>query len=483
MKLSVSQEASKQQVIAAFAFQSDDGKALKPSGLQGDAGAFYDEAVKRGAFAGKASEILFVDTLKPVVAVVGLGTQKDFSFDGARKAYGAFASSVRLRGYSTAAAPVIKCGLDAEKIIQVAAEGALLACYSFDKYFSKKDEPVKNLAEFVLYGAEVVKYKDSFSRGMVYGEATNYCRDVDNEPANVVNPEYLAQEALKLAGGKMKVTVYGKTELKKMGANAILAVGSGSASEPKLVLMEWQGKGKGTAFVGKGITFDTGGISIKPSNSMDEMKFDKSGACTVIALMKAVKELNYAGRVVGVFGAAENMPSGSAYRPGDIIKTLSGKTIEVLNTDAEGRVLLADALAFAEKQDVDEIIDFATLTGAIVVALGDVAAGLFGNDDKLVERVRAAGEESGDRCWPMPNWPEYDEKVKSLVADVKNIGEPGVAGGHSGASFLKTFVEKTPWAHLDIAGTAWNKKPSPYRAVGATGVGVRLGLTLLERKK
>lgn len=480
MKLSISAKSDSAEAVAVFVSQTDEGKAIAPQ-LPKDAAVDFEDAVKRGAFAGKPGEVLLLPG-KPRLVALGIGPESQLTLEAMRRAYGLFVSVAKSRGYSSVAAPLPKSKLDKASLCHAAAESALISDYTFDKYVTKRDDVEKKVGEFVLFGEDAAKFKAAFDRGVIYGNSVNHCRDLDNEPANVATPEWLAEKALGLAGGRMKVTVYGRAELKKMGANAILAVASGSANEPKLVLIEWQGKGKGTAFVGKGITFDTGGISIKPSNAMDEMKFDKSGACAVISIMKAVKELSHPGRVVGVFAACENMPSGTAYRPGDIIKAMNGKTIEVLNTDAEGRVILADALAFAEKQGVEAMVDFATLTGAIVVALGNQAAGLFSTDDKLAKQIFEAGEESGDRVWQLPMWPEYDEAVKSTVADVKNIGEPGTAGSHSGASFLKTFVNETPWAHVDIAGTAWNKKPRGHFGLGATGMCVRLGLTLLEKR-
>jgi leucyl aminopeptidase len=256
----------------------------------------------------------------------------------------------------------------------------------------------------------------------------------------------------------------------------ILGVGQGSAHEPRLIVLRYRGGGKSappSVVVGKAITFDTGGISIKPSASMEEMKFDKMGGCAVLGIMRAVALLKLKINLVGIVPSAENMPSGTAYRPGDILTSYSGKTIEIINTDAEGRLILADALSYACEQDPKEVIDLATLTGACVVALGHHASGAFG-DERIVERLKQVGAATGDRAWPLPLYDEYGDDMKSEVADIKNSG--GRWGGAStAAAFLKFFVKKgTAWAHLDIAGTAWTTKTQPYHPVGATGAGVRL---------
>ena len=287
----------------------------------------------------------------------------------------------------------------------------------------------------------------------------------------------------------LRVRVLDVPELKRRKMGGILAVGGGSANPPRLIVLEHGragGKGRGgrrretVCLVGKGITFDSGGISIKPSAGMEEMKHDMSGAAAVVGALRACALLEVPQHVVGVIAAAENMPSGTAYRPGDIVTTMSGKTIEVLNTDAEGRVVLADALHYARTQfQPASMIDLATLTGACVVALGKWASGLFGNDEKLIERVRRAGETTGERVWPLPLWDAHKKHVRSKVATVKNTGGRD-AGSSTAAAFLAAFVGDTPWVHLDIAGTAWATQGGAYQPIGATGVGVRLLLDLLH---
>jgi leucyl aminopeptidase len=322
----------------------------------------------------------------------------------------------------------------------------------------------------------------------VIAEATNYSRDIGNLPGNIVTPRVMAEYARKLAEESGLVcTVLAKKGLEKGGFGGLLAVGGGSANEPHLIVLEYYGS-KDTApiaLVGKAITFDSGGISIKPSDKMDEMKFDKCGGVAVLGILKAVARLKLPVNIIGVICSAENMPSSTSYRPGDIVTSYRGAdkravTIEVLNTDAEGRVVLGDALVYARERGAKTIIDFATLTGACVVALGNFAAGLLGNDEALQEKIRTSADRTGDRVWPLPLWQEYKDKIKSDVADIKNTG--GRYGGAiTAAAFLAKYVGDTPWAHLDIAGTAWTTEELPYLTKGATGFGVRLVVDLLSR--
>jgi leucyl aminopeptidase len=434
-------------------------------------------------FSGKPASQVLLRNGSTRIVVSGLGKPEEFSLEVLRRAFGAAATTLRDVGCKEIALAVPQiAGHSPKYVSRACVEGALLSLYSFDRYktqdaTSPKREVLK--LNVLSYPKEVAQVEEGVKLASAVSDGANFAREIANEPPNVATPEYVAAAARKLAAdSKLKITVYGPEELKKMGANALLAVASGSVNPPRLLHLEYDGRpgGKGStvAVVGKGITFDSGGISIKPAMNMDQMKFDKCGACAVLGVMKAASELKLPIKVIGIAALTDNMPSGSAYKPSDIIKTLSGKYIEILNTDAEGRVVLSDALAYANTFKPDCIIDLATLTGACVVALGDLASGLFSNDEKLSEKVRMAGEISGERVWPLPLWPEYDELVKSDVADVKNIGSPGSAGPASGASFLKAFVGTTPWVHLDIAGTAWNTKPKPYLGLGANGMGVRL---------
>jgi leucyl aminopeptidase len=342
-------------------------------------------------------------------------------------------------------------------------------------------------------GADLRAARAAARTGVILAESQNVARQLSNEPANALPPAALAAAAQRVAReAGLRVRVLDVAEMKRRKMGGILAVGGGSANPPRLIVLEHgraAGKARGgrrrdtICLVGKGITFDSGGISIKPSASMEEMKHDMSGAAAVVGALRACALLGVPQHVVGVIGAAENLPSATAYRPGDIVTTMSGKTIEVLNTDAEGRVVLADALHFARSEfEPASMIDLATLTGACVVALGKWATGLFGNDEKLCERVRRAGEATGERAWPMPLWDEHKKHVRSQIATVKNSGGRD-AGASTAAGFLAAFVGDTPWVHLDIAGTAWVTKAGPYQPLGATGVGVRLLLELLRAWK
>lgn len=423
----------------------------------------------------------------PRIVAVGLGKRQG-GLQRLPRAYAVGARALRdvgCRRIGLLSPPDTEAPLPA--LAQSIVEGVAMGLYEFQKYKSN-GEPPKRIHDIVFEGPDTLA--ESVDRGSVIGAAANFCRDVNNEPPALATPDYVAGVAAAMESDRIKVTVLDEVALAKSGMNAILSVGQGSAHPPRIVGIEYRGAGVDSplyAVVGKGITFDSGGLSLKPAASMEDMKFDKSGACTVLGIIKAIADLKLPLNVLGVAGLAENLPGGRAYRPGDVIRAGSGKTIEVLNTDAEGRVVLADALYFAGTHKPAEMIDLATLTGAVTVALGDLCAGILGNDDSLVRELIECGERTGERLWQLPLWPEYDEKVKSEIADIKNIGEraggTGLAGAIAGASFLKAFVpEGCRWAHLDIAGTAHDGRKKTWRAVGATGFGVRLVVEWLSRK-
>jgi leucyl aminopeptidase len=378
-------------------------------------------------------------------------------------------------------------------IAQALAEGAVLAGYRFDTYARHTGETPGRVGAFTLClerGGELRAARSAARVGVIGAEAQNLARQLSNEPANALPPAALAHAAQRVAKEVgLRVRVFDVPELKRRKMGGILAVGGGSATPPRLIVLEHGraaakprgGRRRATiCVVGKGITFDSGGISIKPSASMDEMKHDMSGAAAVVGLLRACALLDVPHHVVGVIAAAENLPSATAYRPGDIVTAMSGKTIEVLNTDAEGRVVLADALHYARTEfEPAAMIDLATLTGACVVALGKWASGLFGNDEKLIASLRAAGEATGERVWPLPLWDAHKKHIRSEVATLKNTGGRD-AGSSTAAAFLAAFVGDTPWVHLDIAGTAWVGKGGGYQPFGATGVGVRLVTEVLQ---
>ena len=366
------------------------------------------------------------------------------------------------------------------------ALGILLSSYKFKNYkkIVPKNNDILNKVIFVCKGAKQASNK--FQEMLQIAKGVFTARDLVWQPPNILYPASFAQQCTKLKKIGIKVTVFNETDLKKLGMDALLAVGRGSRKSSKVVIMEWLG-GKSNApkmsFIGKGVCFDSGGLSLKPPKSMEDMKWDMGGAATVTGLMESVASAKLQVNVVGVIGLVENMPDGDAQRPGDVIKSMSGQTIEVLNTDAEGRLVLADLLHWTEKNIKPEfMINLATLTGAIIVALGNVRAGLFSNDKKIADAIYSAGEKSGEKVWEFPLDDEYDQLIKTEIADMKNIGGPG-AGSITAACFLRRHVNKTPWAHLDIAGVTWKNKPSPTIPFGGVGWGVKMLYQLIKDYK
>jgi leucyl aminopeptidase len=460
-------------------------------------GGVIAAALASGDFKGTSGQtaLLYPAGEGPVkrVLLFGLGSQAKVTAETLRRAAG---SAVRQAGSGKRKRvsiwlPRVK-GIDAVQAAQTVAEGAVLGTYRFDDYRNLEEGDPGSVRSVSVFpsrtpsGAkDVAAIKRAISAGRVIAEAQNVARDLSNTPGNDLAPAQLASEARRVArevGLRCQVMTAAELERRKMGG--ILAVGGGSSRPPRLIVLEHKPARKSGApticIVGKGVTFDSGGISIKPSAGMEEMKHDMSGAAAVVGAMRAVAQLKLPLHVVAVIGAAENLPSGTAYRPGDVVRTASGKTIEVLNTDAEGRVVLADALHHAHTTfEPEAMIDLATLTGACMVALGEAATGLFGNDDDLIERVRAAGDRSGECAWPMPLFDAHRTAVKSTIADVKNSAGRE-AGASTAAAFLEAFTGDTPWVHLDIAGTGWTSNTNPCQIKGATGVGVRMLLELLR---
>jgi leucyl aminopeptidase len=456
-------------------------------------------ALATGDFRGKTGESL---TLYPAggaaarrLVLVGLGEEAKADTEAVRRAAGAAVGAAMSRRAEQLAVAVPSLrrvrGAVAARAI---AEGAVLAGYRFDAFREAGEDgphPLRGVAIVLEDAAAARAARRTVQAGVTLAECVNVARDLSNQPGNELPPAVLASEAQRVAKEVgLRCRVLGPDELRARKMNAILAVGMGSAHPPRLIVLEHgaraaRGRRAGArrptiCLVGKGITFDSGGISIKPAQGMGEMKHDMSGAAAVIGTLRAAALLQLPLHVVGVIGAAENMPSGTAYRPGDVVRAMSGKTIEVVNTDAEGRVVLADALHFARSEyEPDAMIDLATLTGACVVALGHWCSGLLGNDESLVERVRRAGEATAERVWPLPLWDEHKQHVKSRVADLKNSAGRE-AGAITAGAFLAHFAEGTPWAHLDIAGTGWTDKASACQPIGATGVGVRLLVHLLD---
>ncbi len=375
---------------------------------------------------------------------------------------------------------------DSKDICELAF-GIMLRSYRFNKYFENKIEGKKfNVKEIAINCADKKAAEDDFKELEILANNVFLVRDLVSEPGNVLNPESYSDICKDLKKDGLTVEVLGEKEMTKLGMNALLGVGQGSAFESKLVVMKWLGGKKKTeapiAFVGKGVTFDTGGISIKPSNNMEDMKTDMGGSAAVVGLMRNLAQRNAKVNAVGVIGLVENMPSSTAQRPGDVIQSMSGQTVEVINTDAEGRLVLADALHYTNTKFKPKfIVDLATLTGAVVVSLADVYGGLFSNDEDLAKELLESGEKTGDRLWRLPVGKEFDEMINSDIADMKNVGSGRGAGSTTAAQFLKRFIGETKWAHLDIAGVAWKGKGDPLAAKGATGFGIRLLDNLVKK--
>jgi leucyl aminopeptidase len=353
--------------------------------------------------------------------------------------------------------------------------GFCLKSYKFENYKSKaKKRKIKNI---LIFSHNYTKIKSSFQFDLNLVKGVYFTRDLVWKPANILNPKSFAEECKKLKKFGIKVQILNESNLKKIGMTSLLAVGQGSRQESHVVVMEWSGGNKSEkplTFVGKGVCFDSGGLSLKPAKSMEDMKWDMGGAATVSGLMEAIARNKIKKNVVGIIGLVENMPDGNAQRPGDVIKSFSGKTIEVLNTDAEGRLVLADLLSWAEKNIKPAfMIDLATLTGAMIVSLGKVRAGLFCNNNNLTKKIEVSGEKTGDKVWSMPLDAEYDKMINTEIADMKNIGGMG-AGSITAACFLQRHVENTPWAHLDIAGVTWLSNSTKTSSAGASGWGVKL---------
>ncbi len=444
-------------------------------------------AVPAAEFSGAANSLLLLHAERRLY--VGLGAEGKVSAQTVRAACGTAAKTLQAKGRTRATlalGPWTKFACEA-------VEGAVLGTYRFDTFQPPKPgEPPRGTLENLLVVADLAAVPghdlESITRlgqtGQVAAGAANYARQIANQPGNLFFPEILADEAVKLAAeseGRLAVEILDERELRERGFGGLLAVGGGSARPPRLIVLRYKGSAPGErplAFVGKAITFDSGGISIKPALGMEEMVWDKCGGIAVLGAMQGVANLRPPRNIVGIIASAENMTGSGAYRPGDIVTVYDGRQIEINNTDAEGRVVLADALGYAVKDcRAAAIVDLATLTGACVVALGDWAAGLWTTDDGLKNQLLAASEKSGERLWPMPLYPEYSEQIKSDVALIKNSsGRPG--GACTAAAFLRTFVEDTPWAHLDIAGPAAITKDRADLARGATGFGVRALLEL-----
>ena len=448
-------------------------------------GGAISQLISQGEIKGKLKENTIIHTLGKLVAnrvaVVGLGKQDELSPDRVR---GVVAGTCRLlRGknvdtIATVAQGAGIAGITVEGAAQAITEGALLGVYSFRRHQTKEAEhsEIKQLDIIDDDGTQLSALKQGSHKGRIMAEATNLARDMVNEPGNYMTPSDMAEVASGLAETYgLEIDVLEKEQLQELGMGALLAVAQGSRQPPKFIILRYKGGNSeetDVALIGKAITFDSGGISIKPAEGMGEMKGDMAGGAAVIAAMSAIARLKPRVNVLALIPATENLSGDSAFKPGDILTAMNGKTIEVISTDAEGRLALSDALGYANKYNVKLLVDVATLTGACRIALGDVASGAFANNQELVDKIIAAGAEAGERIWQMPMYEEYKEQNKSEVADIKNTGGR-LAGAITAAHFVAEFAGDTPWVHLDIAGTGMSEKERDHLVKGATGVPVR----------
>lgn len=435
------------------------------------------------------ARILFSSGNLPRIILVGLGPSAGLNSEKLREAMSTATTELKKLPLRTMTALVPKLpGISPAAVTQALTEGVLLSHYEFPYYKTAKNNPPKpDSVEFVsLRKAELRLATVGFETGLKLGQIVNAVRDLGNQPANIATPTHLANyaEGLARTHKNIKVKILHKADIKKENMGAILAVSQGSDEEPKFIVLEYRGKTTGApvVLVGKGITFDSGGISIKPGEKMEEMKYDMAGAATVMGVIQAASELKLLQNLVGLIPATENLPSGKAAKPGDIIRSRSGKTIEIINTDAEGRLVLSDALDYAKKYKPRLVIDFATLTGSIVVALGDELTGVFTNTKRFLDNLEAAAKLTGEKIWPMPLEKSYQQFIKSDFADLRNLGTVRYGDSINAALFLEHFVDY-PWIHLDIAGVAWATREKPYRPKGATGTGLRLIVEFLKNLK
>ncbi|MBL8481205.1 MAG: leucyl aminopeptidase [Rhodocyclaceae bacterium] len=455
------------------------------------ADGYLADILRRGDMEGKSGSSLLLHDVRGILAdrvlLVGLGKEKDFREKEYREAIAAAVRMLNETGAFEAAIYLTELPVrkrDTRWRVRQAATSALDTLYRFDLLKSKKEEvrrPLRKLTFFVERRGELPGAEEALAQGEAIAAGIALAKDLGNLPGNYCTPAHLAEQALELGRNlPIKVSVLERADMQELGMGALLSVAAGSHQPPKFIVMEYHGEGAADApivLVGKGITFDTGGISIKPSADMDEMKFDMCGAASVLGTMKCVATMGLPLAVVGIVPTTENMPGGGATKPGDVVTSMSGQTVEVLNTDAEGRLILCDALTYAERYDPDCVIDIATLTGACVVALGQVASGLLANDDALARELLDAGQSAYDRAWQLPLWDDYQDLLKSNFADMANIGGR-YAGTITAACFLSRYTKKYKWAHLDIAGTAWRSGDKK----GATGRPVPMLMHfLLER--
>jgi leucyl aminopeptidase len=451
-------------------------------------GGVIGATVERGDFRGRDDDVAVLyprgaDCPVQRVLVAGLGKPGEITEERVRRAVGrsvrqAEKLHVDAVGFVTAQIAAVT-GITEDRLAHVIAEAAVMAAWDYRELRTSPDADAGTVTSITLFAGEPAAgtVRASAEAGGIVGRAANFARDLAIRPGNVATPSYLAEAATTLADRfDMTLTVLDRQAIQTEGMHALLAVAAGSEEEPRFIILEYHGGPTDQAplvLIGKGVTFDSGGISIKPADRMEDMKFDMSGAAGALGAMQGIAELGLPVNVVALVPSTENLPSGKAVKPGDVIGSHLGKSIEVINTDAEGRLILVDALSYARRFEPAAILDAATLTGAVVIGLGHHAIGLMGNDDDLIDEVRNAGAAAGERCWPLPLWTEYRKQLDSVVADIRNTGGRP-AGSITAGWFLREFAGDGPWAHLDIAGTAYSDEPAPYLRKGPTGVPTRL---------
>jgi len=478
MRITVTEQPYPEIEAGALALMAFEGETAPAAG-----GAWLAGLLQTGEFSGKSFETALEYHPEGLKAkrrlVVGAGKRSAFTPAEMRKAAGVALRVLKPKGVGTVAWLLPEEFAKAE-FAQAAVEGAILADFEPDRYKTKKEE-AKTVDAFIL--AARGDFASAVERARIVAEAQNFTRELVHEPSNRLNPSLLAERARAMAAEfGLDCEVLDRDRMRQLGMGALLGVAQGSVEPPALIIVRYQPNGAPEdsphlALIGKGVTFDSGGISIKPSEGMEKMKYDMAGGAAVLGAMRALAQLKPSIPVTALVPAVENMPGGRAQRPGDIVTSLSGKTIEILNTDAEGRLILADAITYAKRLGCTHLADAATLTGAIVVALGHFNVGVFSNDDGLLAKVMAAARAAGEKMWPMPLDEEYRELLKTPFADIQNIGNRW-GGAITAAAFLKEFVEDTPWVHLDIAGTAWLEEAKPFLPKGPSGVTVRTFVNL-----
>jgi leucyl aminopeptidase len=453
------------------------------------------QLIKKGDIKGKLNEVTLIHSLGRLPAgriiVVGLGKKRKLDTNKIRGAVGETCRYLRGKGITSVAGTVPWAGINGigtDDAVQSITEGAILGLYTFKRHITKKESQRGEIKTFTIVGRGKRRLESVIEKGKILAEAANWARDMVNEPSNFMTPNDMAGAARQLAEKYgLEIEVFEKEKIQELGMGGLLGVSQGSQQPPRFIVLSYKGNASGKidlVLAGKGVTFDSGGISIKPSNGMEEMKGDMAGGASVMAALMAVARLKPKINVTALVPATENLPSGTAMKPGDIITAMNSKTIEVLNTDAEGRLILADALCYAKKIGAKAIIDVATLTGACQIALGRVCTGAFTNNQTFLNKVIAVGNASGEPAWQLPMYEEYREQLKSDYADIKNIGNR-YGGAITAAKFLEEFVGGTPWVHLDIAPTSDTDKDKGYQVKGATGVPVRtlVNLVLAMGKK